>query len=399
MNTTTTDAQPAANAESVADTARPAACRNCGTTLLGDHCYACGQPVKGLVRPLGNLFGDLLDSVFNIDTRIVRTLGPLFAKPGYLTTEYFAGRQVRYVTPVRLFFFLAIIAFFFAQLSFDVSPDAISVDGKGIADGNVRSATTVAEVEKRRDAALAGFAKAKQGMAGTPAVSGIPGIEAGEREVREEAAARIKQLQEAQAKGLPPPEADKDEDNINFNVNGKRWDAQKNPIDTWMPGFVDRWLNQQVARGNGNIKRLKQDPSAFKDAALSAVPTTLFVLVPIFALMLKLAYLFKRRLYMEHVVVSLHSHAFLCLDLLLVILVGTLEDWLAPDPGFLHSVFGWIEGLLIAWMPVYLLIMQKRVYAQGWPMTVLKYCALGFCYTFLLSFAIVASMAIGLVAM
>ena len=78
---------------------------------------------------------------------------------------------------------------------------------------------------------------------------------------------------------------------------------------------------------------------------------------------------------------------------------STLEDWLAPDPGFLHSVFGWIEGLLIAWMPVYLLIMQKRVYAQGWPMTVLKYCALGFCYTFLLSFAIVASMAIGLVAM
>ena len=65
------------------------------------------------MRPLGNLFGDLLDSVFNIDTRIVRTLGPLFAKPGYLTTEYFAGRQVRYVTPVRLFFFLAIIAFFF----------------------------------------------------------------------------------------------------------------------------------------------------------------------------------------------------------------------------------------------------------------------------------------------
>ena len=57
-------------------------CRNCGTPLLGAHCYACGQPVKGLVRPLGNLFGDLMDSVFNIDTRVLRTIPPLFAKPG-----------------------------------------------------------------------------------------------------------------------------------------------------------------------------------------------------------------------------------------------------------------------------------------------------------------------------
>ena len=87
MNTSSDDIQPAANAQP--------ACRNCGAPMLGAHCYACGQPVKGLVRPLGNLFGDLLDSVFNVDTRILRTLPLLFAKPGFLTTEYFAGRQVR----------------------------------------------------------------------------------------------------------------------------------------------------------------------------------------------------------------------------------------------------------------------------------------------------------------
>lgn len=374
---------------------RPA-CRNCGTPLLGEHCYACGQPVKGLVRPLGNLFGDLLDSVFNIDTRILRTLGPLFAKPGFLSTEYFAGRQVRYVTPVRLFFFLCIVAFFFAQLSFDVGPDTIRVDDKGATEGTIGNATTVADVEKRRDAALAELAKSKQGMVGTPAATGIPGIEAGERAVRTEAAARIRQLQEAQAKGEPPPKAD--DNNLNFSVNGKRWDARKNPIDTWMPAFVDRWLNQQVARGNSNVQRLKRDPDAFKDAVLGAVPSTLFVLVPIFALMLKLAYFFKRRLYMEHVVVALHSHAFLCLDLLLVLLVRALDDAVGSS-GFLGGLFGWIEGLLLAWMPVYLLIMQKRVYAQGWPMTVLKYCTLGFCYSILLSFAIAASAMIGLVAM
>ena len=132
---------------------------------------------------------------------------------------------------------------------------------------------------------------------------------------------------------------------------------------------------------------------------LSAVPTTLFVLVPVFALMLKLAYVFRRRLYMEHLIVGLHSHAFLCLDLLLVLLVYAMGDRVAPEGSAFNGLFDWIEALLLLWMPVYLLLMQKRVYAQGWPMTLLKFGVLGTCYSILLSFAIVASMGIGLVAM
>src|SRR5690606_31754498 len=105
----------------------------------------------------------------------------------------------------------------------------------------------------------------------------------------------------------PPPAAGRDGENtLDVRFNDRRWDEEKNPLDTWLPGFADRWLNAQVARASHNIARLKQDPAAFKDAALGAVPTTLFVLVPIFALMLKLAYFFKRRLYMEHLVVALH---------------------------------------------------------------------------------------------
>src|SRR5690606_40517867 len=92
------------------------ACANCGTPLLGDHCYACGQPVKGLVRHFSSIVGDVLDSVFEWDARTPRTLWPLLAKPGYLSLEYLAGRRVRYVSPFRLFFFLAIVAFFVGRL-------------------------------------------------------------------------------------------------------------------------------------------------------------------------------------------------------------------------------------------------------------------------------------------
>ena len=33
-------------------------CANCGAELLGQTCYACGQPVKGMVRHLASIMAD-----------------------------------------------------------------------------------------------------------------------------------------------------------------------------------------------------------------------------------------------------------------------------------------------------------------------------------------------------
>jgi hypothetical protein len=132
---------------------------------------------------------------------------------------------------------------------------------------------------------------------------------------------------------------------------------------------------------------------------LSAVPSTLFVLMPVFALMLKLAYLFKRRLYMEHLIVALHSHAFLCLSLLFVFLLSALQDAVAPASGALHSLISLLKAGVWTWMPGYLLLMQKRVYGQGWILTLVKYFTLGICYAVLLSFGAAATMLASLVWM
>jgi len=374
-------------------TTPPENCRNCATPLLGPHCYHCGQPVKGLVRPLGNLFGDVLDNVFNIDTRIVRTLGPLFAKPGFLTSEYFAGRQVRYVTPVRLFFFLCIFAFFVGSMT--MSNDAVGIKGD-TDNSSIVAATTEAQVIKQRDAELAKLAEAKRSMAGTPAATGIPGIEMGEQAVREKAKERIRQLQEAAAKGEPVPTPLDDEQ---FKFGDRPWDAKRNPVHVpGAPAFADTWFNDKIARAKLNIRRMKTDPASYKDAFLGAIPTALFVLVPLFALLLKVMYAFKRRLYMEHLVVALHSHAFMSLELLLIFAMLGVQH-LVPTGSFLATAAGWVMGLLIAWIPLYLLLMQKRVYAQGWTMTLLKFCVLGTVYSILLSLAIAGAAAASLVWM
>jgi hypothetical protein len=364
------------------------ACGNCGTPLLGPHCYACGQPVKGLVRHFTSIAGDFLDSVFNFDARTPRTLWPLFVRPGFLTREYFEGRRVRYVSPVRLFFFLAIVAFLIARFVVSFGDNTIDFDGGG--GDAIGRATTVAEVEKQRDLAVAELRKARKELEGTPAIGADPGLIAAETAIRRRAGDRIAELREAEKSGKPAPvdaDADNDDDDFDIAFNGDTWDPETNPIEVgWLPEFANAWLNAQVARTKRNITRLREEPDLYKDALLSAVPTALFVMLPLFALMLKLFYVFKRRLYMEHLIVALHSHAFLCLALLLMFVSMALQRWLAPQAGFLHSLFGLIEAALWIWMPVYLLLMEKRIYGQGWIVTLLKYSILGVCYLVLLGF-------------
>ncbi len=245
----------------------------------------------------------------------------------------------------------------------------------------IASARTVAEVEKARDATLAELEEALKEAGKVPGANA--GIYIGMAAVRDAAAERIALLRGAAAKGKPVPEPEEDEV-LSFG-NGP-WDAEKNPIKVAaLPDFANDWLNAQVGRANTNIARIKQDPNAFKDALLSAVPSTLFVLLPVFALMLKLLYAFKRRLYMEHLIVALHSHAFLCLSMLLMFLLIAAEQAIAAAHGFLHGLIDWLKAGLWIWMPLYLLLMQKRVYMQGWPMTLLKYLVLGISYVILLS--------------
>ncbi|BDU15121.1 DUF3667 domain-containing protein [Lysobacter auxotrophicus] len=168
------------------------------------------------------------------------------------------------------------------------------------------------------------------------------------------------------------------------------WDEELNPlVFSWAPEFVNKWVNRQIAHGKDNVARVQHDPGLFVKAMLGAVPSALFLLVPVFALLLKLAYVGSRRLYLEHLVVALYSHAYLCLAILAFFLLMALDNAITPH----WAGFGWISGtlelLLWLWMPVYLWIMQKRVYGNGWLLTSLRYLVIGNLYFVLLGFMVV----------
>ena len=321
-------------------------CANCGAPLYGKYCYACGQPGEGLVRHFGSVLGDAMDSLLNIDTRIAKTLFPLYFRPGRITRDYFDGKRARYVTPFRLVFFLAVIAFLAIQLVLRTgSPHLVKFQTPPIS-GTSTSTTPVAGTQDTHFA------------------------------------------------------------NGNISFNGKVvWNHQTKPLrDDWLPTFANDWLNDSIENARSNLHHMNSGNVVEANSAVlhlvggmfAVAPQVLFVLLPVFALLLKIFYFFKRRLYMEHLIVSMHSHAFIMLSLLVVVALHLLRSALAPHAAWLGVLLGWLQAAAWVWLPVYLLIMQKRVYRQGWPMTLLKFGSIGVCYSVLVSFGLGLALLISL---
>jgi len=362
-------------------------CQNCGTPLHGEYCSACGQPLKGMIRPLSSMLHDVADTVLNIDSRIFRTLAPLYFRPGHLTNEYFAGRRARYVTPFRLYFFLSVLAFFAVQFALgDISMNKFVID-----DNEIGAAQTPAEVEAARAEVVARF----NHLTGAAAGGAEQAIKNANRKA-EQRLAYLQRVAEAKANGAPPP-IDKSENSNDFDIDGKAWDAQKNPLRvSWLPAFANDRLNGAIGRIKDNLPRIRKDPKPFLLGAFGMLAQVLFVLMPLFALLLKIFYIFKRRLYMEHLIVALHSHAFVFLSMLLLTLVGLARGWASEAAPALAPLLRLVMIVMFCWLPVYLFLMQKKVYRQGWFFTTLKFGAIGICYTVMISLGIAAAFIISL---
>ena len=89
-------------------------CLNCGATLQGSFCSACGQRSVPANPTVAELAGDAWRELSGYDGRIAATVRGLL-RPGYLTREYVAGRRARYLSPVRLYLIVSVIYFLAAS--------------------------------------------------------------------------------------------------------------------------------------------------------------------------------------------------------------------------------------------------------------------------------------------
>lgn len=297
-------------------------CRNCLAAVQGAFCAQCGQKQHSPIRHFSQVIGELFNDILNFDAKLLNTMKPLMLQPGFLSREYFDGRRARYVSPLKLYFFLSIVAFFLIQQSID-----IAVENQGT---------------QNVDAAGAG----------------------------------------------------KDSDFHIGNFNGKPWHAKTNPMNVaWLPDAGNDLINGKLGKLESTVKN--KDWQQLTHAALAATPQTLLILLPIFALLLKLAYVFRGRLYMEHLIVALHNHAFLLSSLSLLAVLTEMSTWTTAVPGW-ESMLGLATSLLLIWIPLYFLLSLKYIYSQSWKMTVFKFLLIGLSYSLLLGIGVVINVLLGI---
>jgi hypothetical protein len=292
----------------------------------------------------------------------MRTMKPLLFHPGKLTRDYLDGRRFRYTPPLRLYIFSSIACFFLAAF---IANDAIQIHTNGEGDDKIVTGLRI----------------------GTP---DDPKLEEAlghlDEDTRQKVNEALEQAGEASQK-KDSEQGDSEPDTI--EINGKPWDRETNPVVIgWMPDWVNDWVNDEIEQSPAKGKEIEANPNLIKDKVFDVLPATMFVLLPIVALLFKFWYLFAKKYYIEHLIFALHNHSFLFVMLFISLLLGMLAGWLEPDgEGRVTTAVAWANIAIGVWVPVYLLVSLKRVYQQGWGMTVSKFGLIGFSYMLLLGLA------------
>jgi hypothetical protein len=328
--------------------ALPAAenCRNCGAVLNGQYCAICGQRGNNRLISILELTRDAFGDIFELDSRLWRTLLPLLTRPGRLTRDYLEGRRARYMPPFRTYLVLSIL-FFFASffepekdfgILFEPGADDAAQGDEGDADSGPSGA---AEIQQEIVAELA-----ESGI-----VIDIPLVE----EVAED------------ADGGPQLSVDTDSADCDLG------DMDPTELPPWLAKRFTRERLQHVCE---SVRA--DDGGAFLDQMKEYVPAALIILLPIMALMLKLLYPLSKRYYVEHLLFVVHFHAFFFLILTLQITISGIAAF-AGLPDALEDATALAAGIYI---PVYLYKAMRRVYGQGRFVTLTKFIALAMAYLF-----------------
>jgi hypothetical protein len=346
-------------------------CLNCGDPTPGEYCRTCGQRKVDVQVSLRAMLADALEDELSVDRRLPATLSALLLRPGQLTVDYVNGRIVRYIRPLRLYLVSSII--FFLLLSFT----SLRFIREQVPEGTVPAAVPDTVTLAGLDSARAALTDQIENPA-LPDLARIGLLQARAQIDRQRA---LVQTRDAAADGdaaaggaapdlaldvTSPADATGADDGMAF-LEGARVSTGIAVVDSALSAKL-RELSRM--RPRQAAERLVGDFIGF-------IPTLMFLLLPLFAGVLKLLYVRRRRYYAEHFIFLLHVHSvfYLLFTLLLLLMV---TGWLP----------GWVVSGLLAWMAVYVLLAMRRVYGQSWPKTLLKWWSLGWLYFWILVLAL-----------
>ena len=325
-------------------------CHNCGALLQGNFCHNCGQSIEETNKPFKEFLFDILGSLYAFDLRFWNSIKLMFTHPAKLSEAYLQGKRMSFTPPFRMYFFVSFIFFYTMNMKTDEAFESGD-------DGKKSSFISINEIDSTtvNDHVLSSINQAD--------LSPIDSIKSA-----------IISKQEF-------------EDSVALNVILDTITQQiLNPIDSIFTGIsegqgiINNWDTTNVSLGVldfsdkkiNEIFKNKESQKLFLAKAYKNLSWVMFLLMPIYALLLQLLYLRRRKYYISHLIFSINTHT-------QIFLILTVFFFFFFEP----------RGFLLLLIPFFMLRGMKYFYKQSWRKTIVKFFILTTLYNFVLLAALV----------
>lgn len=319
-------------------------CTNCEEKFAEDFhfCPHCGQKSHEVLT-LGVLFYNTISNYFSVDARFFKSFIPLLFKPGYLAKQFTEGKRLLYLHPAQFYLFISVVFFFL--FSFIQREQQQQFDALLSTDFESRKVTDSLDVNKALDSvALENIVKP---IKENQKALGIDdeGMQALDSLVK---------LNEVNQPNMVSFDFDREKVDSLIAIkapNEEIYSAMGLSADA---SKLKRKFYAQI------LKFYKQRGGGILSAFYDTIPIALFILLPIFALILKLLF-FKTGSYAYHLVFSFYYFSFLFTVFSIVLLTNFIIE--IPD---------WIDWSIVLLTFLYLFLAVKHFYNKGWFVSLFK---------------------------
>lgn len=328
-------------------------CLNCGTNLQGKFCHHCGQENLEIKESFGHMMNHAISDYFHFDHQFFHTLKPLISKPGKLTNEYMAGKRAQYLHPIKMYIFISLVYF---VLLFGNHKQTENAESKPA------TKEQTDDVIKR--------------------VNSNPALSSTQKALIID---RVRKRETANQQNQQGSVSEKADDEKSSDALGVIID--KTSTDSTYEAYLAQQSKLPPNKRDGFIKRFatkkKFDYKKYGSRANEMfwedfkhnIPKMMFVLLPLFALILKLTFWDKNKFYVEHLIYSFHVHCFLFLLFAFVILVSLI----LPQGS---SIEDWLDFLTVVATIWYIYRSLRSVYHRSRARTITKMLGMSLAYLF-----------------
>jgi hypothetical protein len=351
-------------------------CLNCNAALEGRFCHICGQENIEPRESFWHMLTHFVFDLFHFDGKFFSTLKYLLFKPGFLSKEHLKGRRASYLHPIRMYVFTSAFFFLIYFNFFENSQSIIKINQT--TDRTV--AGDIAELNEKKQQ----LEKSKTVLDKVFAKTESDSLQAIINQINNDLLILQRDsTMKGKVKSL------EENENHTMVINGDtilyKTLAQYDSIQNTLPpvqrkGYIGNKFTRQWLylndKYNGNIVEIR---NVVVEKFLHAIPSLLFISLPLFAFVLLLLYSRQKTFfYSDHLVYTLHIYcAFFIMILTSLCLTAAIGY-------FTKSAADWVKGIIALTLFFYWYKSIRNFYGQSRTKTVLKFILLFFVNLFLL---------------